>query len=305
MKEYKVGQFWIAISVLKALAILFLAVIVPYWVFIKEAAYYKAGKVIGSISSLILLYYGITELIRLSTGLKQKIRVDENSISMGSVKLSWNEISTITFQPAVGFDPAIFIQSKDKNIEIGIPTLVGRNNLIELGRELEKKTRKFSVKINDTDGNLIDPDPPNIGMPVTLNFENSIKNMLAESYNIWLSGSLKKLDKKRQQLAETSSFEGFYKILTEKDKKLIEGFIKVHEFEADEFIITSIANTYLMTNRNIYFPTKNRAISLKDIQSYSSKGWWTITLTLILVSGEEIVIENLDGVPTEEYLDFF
>jgi len=305
MKEYKVGQFWIAISAIKALAILFLAVIVPYWVFIEESAYYKAGKVIGAIASLILLYYGITELIKLSTGLKQKIRIDEDSISMGSAKLSWNEISTITFQPAVGFDPAIFIQSKDKNIEIGIPTLIGRNNLIELGRELEKKTRKFSVEINDTDGNLIDPDPPNIGMPVTHNFENSIKNMLALSYNTWLSGSLEKLDKKRQLLAQASSFEGFYKIFTEKDKKLIEDFIKVHEFEADEFIITTIANAYVMTNKNLFFPTKNRVINLKDIQLFSSKGWWTVTLTLTLVSGEEIVIENLDGVPTDEYIDFF
>ena len=305
MKEYKVGQFWIVISVIKAIAILFISLFIPYLVFIDKSFYYKAGIVIGSISSLILLYYGITELIRLSRGLKQKIWIDEDSISMGSNKLFWNEISTITFQPAVGFDPAIFIQSKDKNVEIGIPTLIGRSNLVEIGQELEKKTRQYAVDINDTDGDIIDPDPTKIGKPVTLNFENSIKNMLAVSYNTWLSGNLKKLDERRQQLAETSSFEGFYKVFTEKDKKLIENFIRVHKFEADEFIITSITNAYVMTNKNLFFPTKNRVINLKNIQSYSSKGWWTVTLTLTLVSGEEIVIENLDGVPTDDYLNFF
>lgn len=306
MKEYKVGRFWFVISAIKALAILFLAVIVPYWVFIEKTSYYKAGIVIGSIASLVLLYYGITELIKLSTGLKQIVCVDEHSISMGSAKLFWNEISAITFQPAVGFDPAIFIQSKDKNIEIGIPTLIGRNNLIELGRELEKRTRKYAVEINDLDGDLIDPDPSNIGMPVTLNFESSVKNMIALNYNTWLSGKLEKLDKKNCELvAKKSSFEGFYRVFTDKDKKLIEDFVKIHKLEDGEFLITTMANAYVMTNKNIFFPTKNRVISLKDIQSYSSKGWWTVTLFLTLISGEEIVIENLDGIPTDEYLDFF
>ncbi|MDO5980284.1 hypothetical protein [Flavivirga spongiicola] len=306
MKEYKVGRFWFVISSIKALAILFLAVIVPYWVFIEKTVSYKAGIVIGSIASLVLLYYGITELIKLSTGLKQIVCVDEDSISIGSAKLFWNEISTITFQPAVGFDPAIFIQSKNKNIEIGIPTLIGRNNLIELGRELEKRTRKYAVEINDMDGDIIDPDPSNIGMPVTLNFESSIKNMIALNYNTWLSGKLEKLDKKYCELvAKKFSFEGFYRGFTDKDKKLIEDFVKIHKFEDDEFLITSMANAYVMTNKNIFFPIKNQVISLKDIQSYSSKGWWTVTFFMTLISGEEIVIENLDGVPTDEYLNFF
>lgn len=306
MKEYKVSRFWVVISVIKALAILFLAVVVPYWVFVEKTVYYKAGVVIGSIASLALLYYGVTELIKISTGLKQNVCIDEDSISMGSSKLFWKEISTITFQPAVGFNPGIFIQSKDNNIEIGIPAFIGRSSLVELGRELEKRTRKYAVEVNDTDGNIIDVDPPNIGKPVITNFESSIKNMIALSYNTWLSGDLEKLDKARSQLlTQTSSFEGFYKLFTEKDKKLIEDFIKIHQFEEGEFIIGTVVNAYVMTNKNLFFPTKNRVIKLKNIHSFSSKGWWTVTLTLTLVSGEEIVIENLDGVPKDEYLDFF
>ncbi|WP_418603792.1 hypothetical protein [Hwangdonia sp.] len=305
MKEYKVGKFWLVIRAIKAAAILFLALFIPYLVFIDKSFYYKAGIVIGPIASLALLYYGATELIKLIKSLKQNVCIDADSISMGFDKLFFNEISNITFQPAVGFDAAIFIQSKDRDIEMEIPTLIGRRNLIEIGQELEKRTRKYKAEINDLDGGILDPNPPNIGKPVALNFENPIKNMVAFSYNTWLSGDLEKLDKNRQLYAEKASFEGFYKIYTEKDEKLIEDFIKVHKFEGDEFIVSTVANSFVMSNKNIFFPTKNRVVGLKDIQSYSSKGWWTVTLFLTLVSGEEIVIENLDSIPIDSYFEFF
>ncbi len=307
MKEYKVGRFWIVIYALRGLAPLFLALFIPYLVFIDKSFNYKAGMVIGPIASLALLYYGVTKLIELAKGIKQNVRIYENSISVGLNKLHWNEISSITFQPATEFNTAILIQGTDGNTEMYVPAVIGTDNLIELGQEIEKRTRKYPIKIKkmDMDGEIVDPDPSNIGKPVTISFESPIKNKLASSYNMWLSGNLEKLNENLQLSAETSSFEGFYKIYTEKDKKLIEDFIKVHEFEDDEFIIATMANAYVMTNKNIYFPTKNRVISLKDIQSHSSKGWWNVTLTLTLVSGEEIVIENLGGVPTDEYLDFF
>ncbi len=307
MKEYKISQFWIVIYALRGLAPLFLGLFIPYLVFIDKSFKYKAGIVIGPIASLALIYYAAKKLIELATGIKQNVRIDENSISVGLNKLHWNEISSITFQPATGFNTAILIQGTNENTEMYVPAVIGTDNLIELGQEIEKRTRKYPVKIKkmDMDGEIVDPDPSNIGKPVTISFESPVKNKLVSSYNMWLSGNLEKLNENMQLSAETASFEGFYKIYTEKDKKLIEDFIKVHEFEDDEFIVATMVNAYLMTNKNLFFPTKNRVISLKNIQSHSSKGWWTVTLTITLVSGEEIVFENLDGVPTDEYIDFF
>lgn len=307
MKEYKASRFWLVIYALRGIAPLFLGLFILYLVFIDKSFYYKAGIVIGTVSSLGIFYYGITKLIELVLNLKQKVRMDESSISVGLTKLHWNEISSITFQPATQFDTAILIQATNGNTEMCIPAFIGTSNLIELGQEIEKRTRKYPIKIKkmDLDGEIVDPDPSNIGKPVTLNFESSIKNKLASSYNMWLSGNLEKLNENMQLSVETSSFEGFYKIYTEKDKKLIEDFIKVHEFDDDEFIVALMVNSFVMSNKNLFFPTKNLVVSLKDIQSHSSKGWWSVTLFLTLVSGDEIVIENLDGVPADEYLDFF
>lgn len=305
MKEYKVSKFWLVISSIGGLAPLFLGLFIPYLVFIDKSFYYKAGIFIGSIASLSLLYYGTTKLLHVAAHLKRIIRIDDDSISAGLTKLYWNQISAITFQPATEFGIAILVQSKEANTEIEIPAFIGRNNLVELGQEIEKNTRKYDVEINDLDGDILDPDPTNIGKPVAINFENPIKNMLAVSYNKWLSGDLEKLDKNRQSLTETASFEGFYKPYTKKDEKLIEDFIKVQPFEDNEFLISVLSNSFAMSNKNLFFPSINRVIRLKDIQSHSSKGWWTVTLFLTLVTGEELIIEKLDSIPMDEYFDYF
>jgi hypothetical protein len=132
-----------------------------------------------------------------------------------------------------------------------------------------------------------------------------VEKLLSNSYDRWSSGSLDHLFRASKSTRKKSR-EDFVDELNTSWGVPLRAALRGRVVADGEFVV--VANTsFVLTSEMLYVFDKgelNRvtAITLRDVISYTSSGWWTKTMRFELASGEHLEIAGMETVPTERAL---
>jgi hypothetical protein len=132
------------------------------------------------------------------------------------------------------------------------------------------------------------------------------------TFEAWSAGKLSVLSEDYSGKHVAGGIASFKRNLHEELGKMMEPITKSHRLGAEEFLISGIAPSFLLTSEALYLFTKDdlggplEKIPLSEITDYSTKGWLKgISMTITMKSGSVKEFGPLGGAPKDEYVRAF
>jgi TIR domain len=130
----------------------------------------------------------------------------------------------------------------------------------------------------------------------------AVEKLLSNSYERWRSGSVDHLFAASKHARATSRDE-FIDGLNASWGVLLRAALRGRVVTDDEFVVVASAS-FVLTSEMLYVFDQGQlgrviAVTLRDVVSFSSSGWWTKTLCFELESGERVEIGGMEEAPKE------
>lgn len=134
-------------------------------------------------------------------------------------------------------------------------------------------------------------------------------SLLANTHAAWKSGKLSGCSPVFAAEAKSNPprtfTDSYLKLLGER----ISRHFEEQPPEADEFMVAFHETGFLLTSKRLFLFYKQmpqgqpRTVMLKTIRQYRTQGLWTKTLKILLQSGQELCLKDLDSVPDDQYVN--